>query len=1203
MPAPLSPAVRSSVHRKTKDNQTNTSYGTKVANGRTVNGAPHQTMYNNLSNRYEALIQETFPKSSPVKPKKSVRRPSTPHGNKSTDFIERNRQAISNYSKQKDDSPPVSPQPTLRRSSGGSSTRSITPHGQSSASVRPTSSYRQRSVSPQSNNLVGILKKSLPSSTATVQSSKQSSTIRRPTSPPSSPSGLSSHKMSHALNSNSLEAQVRVNKQLKKLLDERDELLREKENELEEYADVVDALRERICQVEARNRELSAQNELLKSMVEEAELRKQTEQDIPTKLSQIAKNYQRVKGDKQVAAVVSQTSKRTANTTTSAATSTAQQSSIISSLVASRPTTAAPAAPVATPLPATTTTQVKSSVTPSRLAPTPVTSHHVSAAAVPLDPEVLVQPSFNAARHPGGFGSEMLSKQSEFEHSRQALVNAKRECPLNIVTEESDESDEEKIFEGEASDGPFSSSDTLSSVSDRSESDSDSDSSPSIGNTQSEAKNDVKSTYFLNSDNSSSLADDIKKWKSNVSAKNELDAICEEEDDDEDDEVDVEALRAINAKPKQSASAFPYSIKSPIVNPTSNALVTPISNVSVGHTSNKTSNVVTTSTPVTKPQRRLRRPRANSTSSSDSGIGSIHENGNGKMVKNTNYNLLQNNGQSTTTSNNSNLVTPNSSLQNNIAVSSLSATFQSNLSASKVTSISSGQGYIKSTTEHRESFSSESSSDSSLAASQRDLYGSSVTSNSSVSANSGKSLNSVTSQRNISTGSSYSYTSANSQSNSSESAVTNSHVSVVSSGYDNSSNFSKNNANSNGLVKQSSGSNGHKNSYPNSVTSSRSASSSEFGNSITKQTSQTSVTSQSSANNSTASSRYGPSSRSSSQSTTSSFRSPSPSSGRSSRARSPAHESGQSSASNNKSTASPIPSPPPPPASKDTLTQLQHFIRLLSETCSRENPLKRYDVKKMMDEGSSAKVYSARQLGSDNGEERAIKIVPLTYSLEFIFNEIYVLKNLKHENIVDFKESFLKWDGKTREVWLVMEKCVRGDVTSKAGKVSQREVGRIAGELLKALKHLHAHGIIHRDIKLSNILSGANNEIKLADFGISSLTPTSTTGMVGTIPYMAPDVVLVNPDRPYDTKVDIWSLGVCILELLTGKAAWGRIRDDEIMLRLRKGEKPYGFERMRKKAEFGWEAVDFLERCFAKDSENRLSAEELLEHPFITNSY
>lgn len=117
----------------------------------------------------------------------------------------------------------------------------------------------------------------------------------------------------------------------------------------------------------------------------------------------------------------------------------------------------------------------------------------------------------------------------------------------------------------------------------------------------------------------------------------------------------------------------------------------------------------------------------------------------------------------------------------------------------------------------------------------------------------------------------------------------------------------------------------------------------------------------------------------------------------------------------------------------------------------------------------------------------------------------------------------------------------------------------------------------------------------VADFGISSLTPTSTTAMVGTIPYMAPDVVLVGPDRPYDTKVDIWSVGVCILELLTGKAAWGRFRDDEIMDKLRRGEMPYGFQRLRKKADIGWEAVDFLEKCFIKTPENRWDAEKLLE--------
>ncbi|RGB29783.1 kinase-like domain-containing protein [Rhizophagus diaphanus] len=129
-----------------------------------------------------------------------------------------------------------------------------------------------------------------------------------------------------------------------------------------------------------------------------------------------------------------------------------------------------------------------------------------------------------------------------------------------------------------------------------------------------------------------------------------------------------------------------------------------------------------------------------------------------------------------------------------------------------------------------------------------------------------------------------------------------------------------------------------------------------------------------------------------------------------------------------------------------------------------------------------------------------------------------------------------------------MEICARSDlISSLAGKVNQREAGRITRDLLNALKHLHHHGIIHRDIKLSNILVTANDEIKL---GInSSLTPT-TTAMVGTIPCMAPDV-LVGSDQSYDTKVDIWSVGVCILKLLTGKAAWGRICDDEIKDKLR----------------------------------------------------
>ncbi|CAG8441883.1 677_t:CDS:2 [Acaulospora colombiana] len=309
--------------------------------------------------------------------------------------------------------------------------------------------------------------------------------------------------------------------------------------------------------------------------------------------------------------------------------------------------------------------------------------------------------------------------------------------------------------------------------------------------------------------------------------------------------------------------------------------------------------------------------------------------------------------------------------------------------------------------------------------------------------------------------------------------------------------------------------------------------------------------------------------------------------------RTPLRESSNAESSSDKNFVQP---PPPPPPVKDSVDTLQHFLRMISSQCvhGENNPQNIYDLKKVIDEGSSAKVYTTHRKTNRN-EELAIKVVPLTYNLEFIFNELYVLRNFKHEHIVDYKESFLRWDGKNREVWIAMEKCALGDVTSRAGKINEREVSRIARELLEALKHLHSHGVIHRDIKLSNILAGANKETKLADFGISSLTPTSTTSMVGTIPYMAPDVVTVTPDRPYDTKVDIWSLGVCILELLSGKAAWGRIRDDEIMDRLRRGETPYGFRRLSGRTDIGWEVKDFLEKCFASNPDDRWSAESLLE--------
>ncbi|CAG8474183.1 23215_t:CDS:2 [Cetraspora pellucida] len=194
-------------------------------------------------------------------------------------------------------------------------------------------------------------------------------------------------------------------------------------------------------------------------------------------------------------------------------------------------------------------------------------------------------------------------------------------------------------------------------------------------------------------------------------------------------------------------------------------------------------------------------------------------------------------------------------------------------------------------------------------------------------------------------------------------------------------------------------------------------------------------------------------------------RSQSPALTTSSRASTPVTESNHSVSSQprrsrpNENVDPSIPRPPPPlpsPASDADVTTIQnylrHYLRLIADYSTMDNPLKFYDLKGVIDEGSSAKVYTAHPLASIE-DEVAVKIIPLAYSLEFIFNEIYVLKHLKHKNIVGYKESFLRWDGDIREVWFAMEKCARGDVTNRAGKITPREVSRITGEPTLASPH------------------------------------------------------------------------------------------------------------------------------------------------------
>lgn len=138
----------------------------------------------------------------------------------------------------------------------------------------------------------------------------------------------------------------------------------------------------------------------------------------------------------------------------------------------------------------------------------------------------------------------------------------------------------------------------------------------------------------------------------------------------------------------------------------------------------------------------------------------------------------------------------------------------------------------------------------------------------------------------------------------------------------------------------------------------------------------------------------------------------------------------------------------------------------------------------------------------------------------------------RHSHIVQLHETFVD----SGACFLVMELCsssLQEVVGQLGGDVSR--FAQISHEMLLGLVHLHELGMVHRDVKPSNfLLGGAEGQtVKLADFGLAALLPADgfLRRCVGTISYMAPEML---NDEPYDTRADVWSLGITCYGLLFG---------------------------------------------------------------------
>lgn len=179
----------------------------------------------------------------------------------------------------------------------------------------------------------------------------------------------------------------------------------------------------------------------------------------------------------------------------------------------------------------------------------------------------------------------------------------------------------------------------------------------------------------------------------------------------------------------------------------------------------------------------------------------------------------------------------------------------------------------------------------------------------------------------------------------------------------------------------------------------------------------------------------------------------------------------------------------------------------------------------------------------------ALKIINLDTAdddVEAIQREVALLTQLRDApNVTKYYGSYL--DGP--RVWIVMEFAQGGSVrtlmqTSKDGVLEERFVAVIIREVLVGLGYLHKSAIIHRDIKAANILISAAGKVMICDFGVSALSASTTSKrntLMGTPNWMAPEVA--QPTPVYDSKADIWSLGIMVYEMVKGAPPHSDLRD------------------------------------------------------------
>ncbi|XP_057877719.1 serine/threonine-protein kinase PAK 5 isoform X3 [Melospiza georgiana] len=289
----------------------------------------------------------------------------------------------------------------------------------------------------------------------------------------------------------------------------------------------------------------------------------------------------------------------------------------------------------------------------------------------------------------------------------------------------------------------------------------------------------------------------------------------------------------------------------------------------------------------------------------------------------------------------------------------------------------------------------------------------------------------------------------------------------------------------------------------------------------------------------------------------------------------------------------------PPPSwgscSEQAPSRVSHeqFRAALQLVVSPGDPREYLDSFLKIGEGSTGIVCIATERHS--GKQVAVKKMDLRKQQrrELLFNEVVIMRDYHHENVVDMYNSYLVGD----ELWVVMEFLEGGALTDIVThtRMNEEQIATVCVSVLRALSYLHHQGVIHRDIKSDSILLTSDGRIKLSDFGfcaqVSKEVPRRKS-LVGTPYWMAPEVI---SRLPYGTEVDIWSLGIMVMEMIDGEPPYFNEPPLQAMRRIRDNLPP----RVKDTHKVSAVLRGFLDSMLVREPSQRATAQELLRHPFL----